>query len=344
MDYWAGRDSSGQDRGQMGRRGRYNKHQSPSGQGAGYNSRTHNGPHYSAGRDGHHSSVDNLQVHNQPRSQNLRYDHPPHNYHPQANNDRRGRGGHSQNRPNGGKEYHGHNHPQSHNNYRKKVTATFDPYNTRDTTTQGSVSENGNFNNINYFQGGNHNTHHRQDSVPGAGGFHRQRSTRGQGSSTRGYRGSGGGYNHTYIPYPCPPSSSETVVDYDIYDADASSSVSEDAPNESDFLGRWVANPLTEVASELDSTLLNLLRNSPQLNTTLCHFMHDYSGPDDMEFWMNTVGAENMRWEVLHEIESSSLQMPPGWNCAMKGLEERQLNLNPNNAHKPARPHTGLRQ
>lgn len=327
---WAGRgwnNSSGQDRGQMGRSNRYSKHQSPSGQvwqGAGYNSRTHNGPHYSAGRGG--SSVDILQTYKQSRPQNLRRGHLPPNYHHEASGSR-GRGSHSYSRFNDGRANHNYNHhnlratPQSHNNYQKQAMTPFNIGN-----TPRGVGKNRNessFGDINYSESG------YRHSMPDSG-FHGQRSSRGRG----GHRGSG--YNHIHNPVQ-NPSSSETVVDYDVYDADASSSLSENGPGDSDFLGRWVENPLTEVASELDSVLLHLLRNSPQLNTTLCRFMRDYNGPDDLEFWMNTLGAENMRWEVLHEVERSSLQMPPGWNCAMKELEERQFD--PNGTHKPARPH-----
>ena len=344
---WAGRgwnsssgQDRGQDRGQMERRNRYSKHHSPSGQGAGYNSRTHNGPHYFTGRDGS-SAVDIQQVHKHSRSQNLHHGHSPPNYYPQASGGR-GRGGHSHYRFNDGGANHNHNHrnlratPQSHNNYRKQATAPFNPFNTQ--RSGGENRNESNFNNNNYFQTGNRNQRYGQHSVPD-GGFYEQRSSRGR----AGYRGSG--YNRVHNPFK-HSSSSETAIDYDVYDADASSSLSENEPDDSEFLGRWVANPLTEVASELDSVLLHLLRNSPQLNTTLCRFMRDYNGPDDLEFWMNTLGTENMRWEVLHEVERSSLQMPPGWNCVMKELEERQLD--PNRTLKPASPnliysHTELR-
>ncbi|KAF8430808.1 hypothetical protein BGX38DRAFT_1230817 [Terfezia claveryi] len=56
--------------------------------------------------------------------------------------------------------------------------------------------------------------------------------------------------------------------------------------------------------------------------------MDGYTGPEDLEFWMNTMGVEYMNWEVLHEVDNLGLQFPPGWNGVVREFEERRMESN----------------
>jgi len=56
--------------------------------------------------------------------------------------------------------------------------------------------------------------------------------------------------------------------------------------------------------------------------------MDGYSGPEDLEFWMNTLGVEYMNWEVLHEVDRLGLQLPSGWKCVAREFEEWRMESN----------------
>ena len=131
------------------------------------------------------------------------------------------------------------------------------------------------------------------------------------------------------------------VIDHDnhdSYDADGSSDTDNEVPPRPALpsgaihykYGWPVTNPLEQIASGLDNVLFQLINNTPQYKSTIRRFMDGYKGPEDLEFWMNTLGVEHMNWEVLHEVDRLGLQLPSGWNCLAREFEERRVEANIN--------------
>ncbi|KAF8471746.1 hypothetical protein BDZ91DRAFT_790827 [Kalaharituber pfeilii] len=147
-----------------------------------------------------------------------------------------------------------------------------------------------------------------------------------QNSPHRGYKTGqytshgGGGRGKSPAPYnPFHHPSAAAVTDFDIYDADDSSSEDNSNPilavTTQKRMQLPTANPLTQVRTPLDKILLHLIKNTPQYTSTVRRFMNGYTGKEDLEFWMNTLGVEYMDWNVLREADVTKLVLPPGWGC-----------------------------
>lgn len=164
-------------------------------------------------------------------------------------------------------------------------------------------------------------------TAPPHGGF----SGRGRARSRDGGRGRHSTPFINPFHHSTPPVKLEVIGydNYDNYDADDSSSADNGWLSAPPHKHGWpVVNPLEQITSSLDHFLFQLINNTPQYRSTIRRFMDGYTGPEDLEFWMNTMGVEHMNWEVLHEVDRLGLQFPPGWNCVAREFEERRMESN----------------
>ena len=200
--------------------------------------------------------------------------------------------------------------------------------------SRGSRGGGSHFSDVNNFpnNGGQGTQKPHWQSTPPRGGFNER--WRGQGRGRGRGRGRGGWGGHHSIPsinpfhQPTQPGNLE-AIDYDNYDADDSSGTDNEWLRAPPYQYGWpVINPLEQIVSSLDHILFQLINNTPQYRATIRRFMNGYTGPDDLEFWMNTLGVEYMNWEILHEVDRLGLQLPPGWNCVVREFEEQRMESN----------------